>query len=121
MLRYVTLCTIVLLGCSDEKHGCPSKLAQRAEWRSVNAVPECSELASTLTAESSSPNDVSPDCPDDVIVEERDGQCVASFASACDGVTLELECRVQSSGAADCDASISGDGIPSCRLALRLR
>jgi hypothetical protein len=56
----------------------------------------------------------------EAVMAEESGQCRAQLASSCEGFTLEVDCKVQSSGAADCEAWVSGEGL-SCRLRLQLR
>ena len=56
----------------------------------------------------------------EAVMTEENGQCRAQLASSCDGFTLDVDCKVQASGAADCDAWVSGEGL-SCRLRLQLR
>lgn len=101
------LALLVLAACSGEAQDgvCPELASESAEWTALGDDPLCAELAEYLNGGLDLGD--SGECPDGrVLIERRNGVCVAELAAECDGTRLELECVQLASGGADCDATV---------------
>ena len=121
-------CALWIPGCGDDKPGssssaCPAELAgNSAEWMADGDDEQCAELAGVLN-EGLDLSGGDDGCGGDVAIRQRDGQCVATASSECDGIALELDCAVRSSGAADCAAIVRSAELEagSCSFTLLIR
>lgn len=107
----MVLLLLLLEACGGDV--CPAELAESAEWIARTTEPECAELAEQL-------NEANELDASELELREQGDQCVAALSEVHDGVSVELECEVSSSGAADCEALVSTLGL-ECALLLRLR
>lgn len=132
---FALLVTAVFLasGCGgdDKKPGssssgeCPAELAgNSAEWMHDGDDEQCAELASVLNDGLDVAGDDSG-CAGGLDVRMRGGECVATLDADCEdeGIALELDCAVRSSGSADCAAIVRSDELEagSCSFVLLLR
>ena len=108
--------------CGDERGACPAELASNsAEWRHDGGDEQCAELAEVLN------DGIDVAGGDDGCtgfdIRARAGECVATASGECDGIALELDCAVRSSGAADCAAIVRSDELEagSCSFVLLVR
>ena len=116
-------------GCGDRKpagsssSACPAELAgNSAEWMADGDDEQCAELAGVLN-EGLDVSGGDDGCGGEVDIRTRGGECVATAASECDGIALELDCAVRSSGAADCAAIVRSAELEagSCSFTLLIR
>lgn len=107
-MRRLSLALVLAAACGEapsDAGACRELASESAEWTPIGDDPRCAELAEILNGGLDLGD--AGECPDGhVLVERRNGVCVAELAAECDGTRLELACIQLASGGADCDATV---------------
>lgn len=133
MQRWMFLIVVMVCACgSDDKKPaaaadsggvCPAELGDSQTWAYSGSDDSCKAVAAALNEADDSSDDGPDECAAEAAafeIRESGGDCEATLVATCDGMSLDVACAVEASGAATCNANVKA-GELDCELTLTVR